>query len=412
MPEHFIRCQACGLPHPSEELVCPFTGSPVARSASVPPPSSSGAPRYDSMPASSRREAISVGPQRLDSMWPPRIPSVPPLPLFEIDEPSAPRPTRDAPLLGQLLHGRYRVCGVIAKGGMGIVYEGIHVGLQRSVAIKTIQPRFARDPAAVSRFRNEAAVIGRFGHPNIVEVYDMGVLEDGSPYLVMERLEGETLTQRLRRHRPLPIPVAIDIASHVASALVVTHQEGILHLDLKPDNLWLTSRDDAPKSVKVIDFGVARIIRRESSSEDVADESVAGTPAFMAPEQAGGARDLDGRVDIYALGMILYVMLTGRLPYKASTAAALRRELTEVSPMRVRILRPEVPKPLDALTMRAIAKDREERFTDAGSLLAALRTAPRDAAPPSSSDRVRAAPEGESEKVEYFLRESILPPRN
>lgn len=410
MPEHFVRCQACGLPHPSEEVVCPFTGAPVVLAGSVPPPPSSATARADSfLPASTRPRSAAP---RADSMWPPRIPSIPPLPAFELDEPSAPRATPEAPLLGQLLHGRYRVCGVIARGGMGLVYEGIHVGLQRSVAIKTIQPKFARDPAAVSRFRNEAAVIGRFGHPNIVEVYDMGVLEDGSPYLVMERLEGETLTQRLRRQRPLPIAVAIDIASHVASALVVTHGEGILHLDLKPDNLWLTSRDDPPKGVKVIDFGVARIIRREAGSGDGAEEVVAGTPAFMAPEQAEGLRDLDGRVDIYALGMILYVMLTGRLPYKARSAAELRRELGEVSPMRVRMLRPEVPKPLDALTMRAIARPRGERFADATTLLAALRTAPRDAAPPSSSDRVKPAAEGEGEKVEYFLRESILPPRN
>lgn len=391
MPEHFIRCHACGLPHPSEERVCPITGTLIIRGTSIPPPPSS-----------------SSKPPRVDSLWPPRLPSIPPL---EAEDGEAPRPTRDAPLVGQLLQSRYRVLGVIAKGGMGIVYEGIHVGLQRPVAIKTIQPRFASDKTAVARFRNEAAVIGRFGHPNIVDVYDMGVLDDGSPYLVMERLQGETLTQRLRRARPLPIPESVDLAAQVASALVVTHAEGILHLDLKPDNLWLTRAGTKTGSVKVIDFGVARVIRRGEGRVD--DDAVAGTPAFMAPEQASGARDIDGRVDVYALGMILYVMLTGRLPYKGASVAELLKELGEVEPMRTRMLRPEVPKALDAITMRAISKNRAERFVDAAAFGRALASIPRDALERSAEPREKpkaAGAEGDAEKVEYFLRESIIPP--
>lgn len=396
-PQHFIRCQACGLPHPSETERCPVHGTPIVRSPSAfPPPSTRGG----------------IG----GAAWPPES-QLPP----DIEEDKL-HPTKDAPLLGRLLHGRYRVLDVIAKGGMGMVYDAIHVGLRRRVAIKTLRSQYAHSKTAIARFHNEAALAGRFGHPNIVEVYDLGELEDGTPYLVMERLVGETVTERLARERPMPVSIAVDITAQVLSALVITHAEGILHRDLKPDNLLIVGGERGPLTVKVLDFGVAEgFIPSTGASAGAASapptgggHGIAGTPAFMAPEQAQGVRDLDTRADIYAVGMILYVMLTGQLPFKTHTPAALLAEMQRVKMIRPRMLRPEVPAILDAATMRAVALNREERFPDATSMLDALEQVQIEAALAVTNPPPQREGEGpgdpETEKVEYFVRKSILPP--
>ena len=282
------------------------------------------------------------------------------------------RPSADSPLVGQVLDRRYRVFGVIARGGMGVVYDAIHVGLARPVAIKTLHARYANDKVALARFQNEAAVVGRFGHRNIVEVHDMGLLEDGSPYLVMERLEGDTVTQRLQQERPMRVEAAIDIALAVLNALVVTHNAGILHRDLKPDNVFIARTDDGSR-VKVLDFGISKFVTQEMSKSALTRNGfVMGTPAYMAPEQATGDANLDARADLYSLGMILYEMLTGRLPYKANTPAALLGEIMRVTPLTPRMHRPEIHADLDALVMRALHKDREQRFPDAPSMQRAL----------------------------------------
>lgn len=396
-PQHFIRCQACGLPHPSDTERCPVHGTPVVRTPSVGPPSSTRAP--------SSRRGESVWP--IDGPLPPDI------------DPEKPRPTKDAPLVGRLLHDRYRILGVIAKGGMGMVYDAIHIGLRRRVAIKTLRVQYAHSKTAIARFHNEAAVAGRFGHPNIVEVYDLGVLDDGTPYLVMERLEGETITERLARERPMPIPVALDVAVQVLSALIVTHAEGILHRDLKPDNICLVGGERGPLTVKVLDFGVAEGFNTGTSMPPLLQPTgggaahVAGTPAFMAPEQAQGVRDLDARADLYSVGMLLYVMLTGQLPFKAPTPQALLAEIQRVKLIRPRMLRPEVPHALDVITMRALALDRDERFPSAASMLDALEQVQIEAALGAAAPAEPPAEppaDPDSERVEYFVRKSVLPP--
>ena len=339
------------------------------------------------------------------------------------DQPGAPRATPDAPLVGQLLDNRYRIFGVIAKGGMGVVYDGIHVGLARPVAVKTLHARYANDKVALARFQNEAAVVGRFGHKNIVEVHDMGILDDNSPYLVMERLEGETVTQRLQHERPMRVETAIDIAIEVLNALVVTHNAGILHRDLKPDNIFIARTDDGAR-VKVLDFGISKFVTQEMSKSALTRNGfVMGTPAYMAPEQATGDANLDARADLYSLGMILYEMLTGRLPYKANTPAALLGEIMRVTPLTPRMHRPEIHADLDALVMRALHRDREQRFPDAVSMLRALQAVRGPAAamahvaearyqqtpskrpppPPANAD----AHDTDSQQVELFDRGSL-----
>ena len=347
MAQRFIRCQLCGMPHPAEAPLCPVHQKPVVPAAR--PPSTSRA----SVPPAP------LAPRGLDA---PRAANAPPV------EPVAGVPTPEAPLVGRLLQGRYRVTGLIAKGGMGVVYDAVQVNLGRRVAIKCLHPKYARDAVATARFQNEAVVSGSFGHPHIVEVFDMGRLEDGAPFLVMERLEGETLTARMRRERRLGLGLSVSVARQTVSALVATHARGILHRDLKPDNLFLVARGLETPRVKVLDYGVSKAMSALGDPKLTRAGFVMGTPSYMAPEQARGESDLDGRVDLYAVGVILYEMLTGRLAFVARTPAALLMELQRGAPPRPSMLRPGVGPSLDALVMRCIGLARADRPRDAAAL--------------------------------------------
>jgi serine/threonine-protein kinase len=345
MAQRFIRCQLCGMPHPAEARLCPVHMKPVvpaARAASV---------ARASVPPPAPAPAIER---------PPRF----------TPEPEAPAalPSPEAPLIGRLLQGRYRITGLIAQGGMGVVYDAVQVNLGRRVAVKCLHPKYVRDAVAIARFQHEAVVSGGFGHPHIVEVFDLGRLEDGAPFLVMERLEGETVTARLRRERRLRLGLAVGVARQTVSALVATHARAILHRDLKPDNLFLVDRGAEAPRVKVLDYGVSKAMSAVGDARLTRAGFVMGTPAYMAPEQARGEADLDGRVDLYAVGVILYEMLTGRLAYAARTPAALLLEMQRGLPLRPSVLRPGVPPALDALVMRCVAPERDERPRDAAAL--------------------------------------------
>ncbi len=335
------------MPHAAGTVLCPVHGLPVEAAPSMPPP--------PSMP--------------LPPAAPPgfELPEIE-IPLAAPAPPPSLIPPTEAPLVGALLEGRYRITGVIARGGMGIVYEGVQLFLDRPVAVKCLHPRYTRDAVAIARFQHEAQVCGGFGHPNIVEVFDMGLGEDGSPFLVMERLEGETVTQRLRQDKRLALDLAVSIARQTVSALAATHARGILHRDLKPDNLFLADiAGDAPQ-VKVLDFGVSKVFQGDRGPKLTRAGFVMGTPAYMAPEQARGDADLDPRVDLYAVGVILYEMLTGRIAYAARTPGTLLTEMQRGLPPRPSEGRPEVPPSLDALVMRCMSLSREDRPRDAVAL--------------------------------------------
>ncbi|MFO0605841.1 MAG: serine/threonine-protein kinase [Polyangiales bacterium] len=367
MAERFVRCQLCGIPHPADVRECPIHRKPIVAAAKV-----------DARPSA-----------------PPSSP--PPLPASRPT--AAPTP---ASLIGRLLSGRYKVTGVIAAGGMGVVYDGLQVALGRRVAIKCLHPRFATDTVAIARFQNEAMVSGSFGHPHIVEVFDLGWLDDArAPYLVMERLDGETLGARIQRERKLPIPLVVAVARQTLSALAATHARGILHRDLKPDNLFLMRAADGVARVKVLDFGLSKAMAPvEDAARLTRSGVVMGTPSYMAPEQAMGAPDLDARVDLYALGMILYEALLGRPLYTARTPAALMQEIGRVRPPTPRLVRPEVPTALDAAVMKAIARDRTKRFSDAAEMQRALAALPADDADaPEADPTVVSAPPSEMPRV-------------
>jgi len=218
---------------------------------------------------------------------------------------------------GDIVEGRYRIGDVLGEGGSGTVFLAEHVLIKRRVALKVLHPDLATDAEVVQRFMNEARAAGTLGHPNIVESTDMGFTRDNIPYIVFEYLEGSLLTDEIYRIRGLPMRRAIRIAYQIASALEAAHNAGIVHRDLKSDNVFLTDREDVSDHVKVLDFGISRFAELEKDSSRPRPNWVMGTPEFMAPEQITAPDRVDRRADVYALGVILYEMLAGRYPFRA-----------------------------------------------------------------------------------------------
>jgi serine/threonine protein kinase len=220
----------------------------------------------------------------------------------------------------------------------------------------------------VKRFHQEARAAGAIGHPNICEVYDLGTLEDGAPYLVMERLVGETLADRIASEGGLPFDDVIDIHVQVLSGLVAAHEKGIVHRDIKPENVFLTKRVGCPPLAKLLDFGVSKMITplfsgdREEDLDLTRTGMVMGTPFYMSPEQARGDRNLDARVDLYACGVMLYEALTGKRPFTAANYNALLLQILTTKPRPARELRPALPMGFDELLDKALARSRDERF--------------------------------------------------
>jgi serine/threonine protein kinase len=263
------------------------------------------------------------------------------------------------------------VRGVLGEGGMGTVFEAEHIALGRSVAIKVLHSTHATKKESIRRFQQEARAAGAIGHPNICGVSDLGTLDDGSPYIVMERLLGETLADRVASEGGLPFEDVIDILIQVLSGLVAAHEQQIVHRDIKPENIFLTQRVGCPPLVKLLDFGVSKMTGGRAGAirpEDLAltrTGMVMGTPFYMAPEQARGERDLDARVDLYACGVILYEALTGKRPFIAANYNALLVQILTTTPRPASELRPALPPGFDAVIEKAMARRREDRYATA-----------------------------------------------
>jgi serine/threonine-protein kinase len=282
-------------------------------------------------------------------------------------------------LVGTTLDGRYRVLRVIGEGGMGIVYEGEHTLIERRVAIKVLREDFSRRADVVERFRREAKSASRIGHPNIVDVLDFGETPAGASYFVMEMLSGVDLADVLAREGALTPQRAVLIAYQVCHALAAAHDKGIVHRDLKPENIFLVERDGQPDFVKIVDFGVAKISEQDSPSPRKLTRSgvIFGTPEYMSPEQAGGQAP-DHRVDIYALGVTLYELLTGRVPFEGQSFMSV---LSKHASKQVPALLDVNPKlklstELENTVFRALRKDRNERFQHMRDMASALAQTP------------------------------------
>jgi serine/threonine protein kinase len=299
--------------------------------------------------------------------------------------------------------GQYQIVHKIGEGTMGTVYQALHLRLKRHVALKVLKGEHLADEFVAGRFADEASITSGLRHPNIVEVLDAGTYE-GTPFLVMELLEGESLSSRLTRTR-LELGAVLEFAYQTTQAVEYAHRRGVIHRDLKPDNLYIVSDPRIPghSLIKVLDFSIAKL--RESGAERIAEDalretptpteesepaallpgssrryqtrvgSVFGTPPYMSPEQCRGARTVDARTDVYALGIILYEMLTGRVPFEGDDVVrVLERHVTE-RPLDVRVLAPDVPAEVAAIVTRALAKlpdDRYQSMAEFGAALSAL----------------------------------------
>ena len=274
---------------------------------------------------------------------------------------------------------RYRAVRRIDAGGMGEIWEADDTLLGRRVAIKVLAAELAGDRAAVRRFRREARATAKLAHPNVTRVFDF--VDGETPFLVLELLEGHTLAERLRRGGALPPVEAVRIAAAVADSLDAAHRAGIVHRDIKPSNIMLTPSGE----VKVMDFGIAAAWEVHSTT----GVQLLATASYVAPERVAGAR-ASPAADLYSLGVVLYEMLTGRLPFVAATAEQLLRAHLEASPRPVRARSPWVPPEIAAACEAALAKDPAERPATAGAFAARLRAAAEAAADAPASDRVGA----------------------
>ncbi|HEX3343585.1 MAG TPA: protein kinase [Polyangiaceae bacterium] len=258
--------------------------------------------------------------------------------------------------------GRYAVVRRIAEGGMATVYEARHLDLMKRVALKLLHRAYASDPTLVQRFVLEARAASRLQHPHVVGVMDFG-LEAGRPYMVLDLLEGDDLAMALAKGGPLPLPRLADVVLPIVSAVAAAHAEGILHRDLKPDNVFLTRRHGREHPM-LLDFGISRALPGTPGSGRTltrAGESV-GTPFYMSPEHVSGERDLDGRTDQYAIGVLLYQCATGTLPYEAPTMFALLAKIVAGGAPSPSTRRPGIVPELDAVILRAMALSRNDRF--------------------------------------------------
>ncbi len=281
---------------------------------------------------------------------------------------------------GMIIRGKYIVLEWIGAGGMASVYRARHRLLNEMRAVKVVSPRFATDEDFLKRFRHEAAIARRLRHENAVWVEDLDELEDGRPFIAMEFLQGHDLRKLIKDQGPLSVKRSLNIGAQVASALSAAHKLGVIHRDIKPDNIFIT-RDAAGNEIaKVLDFGIAKAREGVLQGGYTATQTgvIIGTPEYMSPEQAEGqlGDKLDGRSDLYSLGVVLYEMLTGRLPFESDTPLGMCLHHLQTVPRPPHEARPDldIPEGVSAILMKALEKRRERRFQSAEDMLAALRS--------------------------------------
>jgi serine/threonine protein kinase len=420
------RCPTCGLDYPANERFCAEDGTPLpvtdtgAPVAVVPEwgehtiaaPSSllenlNEAPRFEDAPATLNQGSLDAllaqgntfpeedeaeRPSHPSSAeaWPkpePQDPAMQTLPDEESPSPLAPSvsaphaseaqasqetasiepPPEAEDRSGQMV-GTYRLTKKLAEGGMGVVYEATHPILERTIAVKLIHPAFIKDPLAAWRFLDEAKALSRSRHPNIVEVFDLGQLEDETFFLQMELLRGESLRDRLMRG-PLGFEEARRVFLAVASGLGAAHEKGIIHRDLKPENVFLCE-DGA---IKLLDFGVVKLSRQELSFTRTQPGILVGTPEYMSPDQILGEQELDPRADIYSFGLVLFEALTGQLAFTGDTLLALlTKHVNDPPPRPSEVLGKAIPAYLENLCLRCLAKARDDRYASVREMIEAL----------------------------------------
>jgi eukaryotic-like serine/threonine-protein kinase len=302
---------------------------------------------------------------------------------------------------------KYRVVRVIGEGGMGVVFEAEHTLTQKRVALKWMLPALASTPDLAARFLREAQAAARVRHPNVVDVYDYGKHGEAA-YLVMEYLEGETLSAALRRG-DLPLPTLIGLLLPALRAVAAAHKQGVIHRDIKPDNIFL-SRHEELIEAKVLDFGISKVEARGAQAVSLTRTGTAmGTPHYMSYEQLVGEKLIDGRTDVYAFGVILYEMLTGRLPFEAETFSALIVKVATTEPLPPVQLRADVPLPLQEIVQWAMVKNRDQRCPSMDALISALEPFAAFKGAPSYTSSPQASASAVSRKASAAEEQSPAP---
>ncbi|MBI5491239.1 MAG: serine/threonine protein kinase [Deltaproteobacteria bacterium] len=279
-------------------------------------------------------------------------------------------------LVGQRIAGKYDVTQRIGGGAVADVYEAVHTRLNQRVAIKVLRKEFTRLPAVTRRFLTEGRAASAVRHPGIVQVFDVDQLDTGELYIVMELLQGDDLAVVLERERQFEPARATGIAIQILDALDAAHRAGVVHRDLKPENVLLWFDAQGREHAKIIDFGVARLEREGPAAlRRTAEGTIVGTPYYISPEQARGEQGIDNRTDVYAVGVILFEMLTGELPYTGTSVQGIINRMLEDPFPSVRVLEPSLSEALEAVILRATARRRDDRYASAGAFADALRAA-------------------------------------
>ena len=285
------------------------------------------------------------------------------------------REETDAMDRGSLLAGKYRVDRILGKGGVGIVVAATHVDLDQKVAIKFLRSEALTNPDAVERFSREARAAAMIRSEHVARVHDIGKLDSGAPYMVMEFLEGQDLDQLLN-DGPLPVKDVVNFMMQACEGLAEAHGAGIIHRDLKPANLFLTRKKDGTPILKVLDFGISKLTGKQSSGSGrrraPTTTEIMGSPGYMSPEQMRSTRTVDHRADIWALGTVMYELLTAQPAFVADTIEQLFFLITECPPDPVAQARPEIPEGLAAVVMKCLEKKPEDRYADVADLAKAL----------------------------------------
>ncbi len=278
---------------------------------------------------------------------------------------------------GDVIAGKYRVEKIVGAGGMGVVFAARHLQLDEKVALKFLLPQALESPEAVARFLREARAAVKIKSEHVARVSDVGTLESGSPYMVMEYLDGGDLAARVRRQGALPIEQAVEFVLQACVAVADAHALGIVHRDLKPANLFCVRRSDGQLSIKVLDFGISKMSEPSRSSGPAAmsmtrTSAIMGSPLYMSPEQMQSPKDVGPPTDLWALGVVLFELLTARVPFGGETYAEIAVKVATQPPPRVRALRPEVPEGLEAAIEKCLVRDPRGRHANVGQLALAL----------------------------------------
>lgn len=272
---------------------------------------------------------------------------------------------------GAILNGKYRLIEQIGEGGMATIWRAVQISLDRPVAVKFLSVSGPSASKYVERFLEEAKVAAAIRHRNVIDIVDFGTSDQGTVYMVLELLQGESLAERMARLPALTLGEIVNIGVLVLSGLQAVHNAGVVHRDLKPENIFLVNDDDGAYP-KLLDFGVSKSVDRKEGRAPTQEGMLVGTPQYMAPEQARGIRDIDHRIDVWATGVILYEALTGKLPYESENVGDILIKIVSEDAPPITFYRPEVGPELSAVVQRAMTRNRDERYQDAKEMRAAL----------------------------------------